>query len=98
MAAFKNRALAKRVALHPCRWCGWAAGRRHAAHIIDEGPEKEWNAISLCPNCSTMFDEKVRPLLYRALKEFGVKKLPASWSKDNKISVPTELLPVGNAR
>ena len=85
MAAFKNRKLAKRVALKPCLWCGWQAGRRHAAHIIDEGPEEEWNAISLCPNCSTVFDDVVRPVLYLALSKFGCEGLPASWRKDNKM-------------
>ncbi len=84
--AFKNRKLAKRVGGKPCLWCGWSAGRRFAAHIIDEGPERDWNALSLCPNCSTVFDEVVRPKLYRALKEYGVKGLPMSWSKDNKMS------------
>jgi hypothetical protein len=84
--AFKNRGLAKRVGARPCEWCGWQAGRRFAAHIIDEGPETEWNAISLCPNCSTVFDEKVRPMLWRSLSKWGVKGLPKSWSKDNKIS------------
>lgn len=84
--SFKNRNLAKRVAKNPCSWCGWVAGRRHAAHIIDEGPETDWNAISLCPNCSTVFDEVIRPKLYNALKMYGCKGLPVSWSKDNKIS------------
>lgn len=84
--AFKNRSLAKRVAKRPCGWCGWIAGRRHAAHIIDEGPEVEWNAISLCPNCATVFDEVVRPKFYKALQEYGCQKLPSSWRKDNKIS------------
>ena len=82
---FKNRNLAKRVAKNPCCLCGWQAGRRHAAHIIDDGAEKEWNAISLCPNCSTVFDEVLRPLLYKALTEYGSEKLPKSWSKDNKM-------------
>jgi hypothetical protein len=31
-------------------------------------------------------DEVVRPKFYKALKEFGCEKLPASWWKDNKIS------------
>ena len=84
--AFKNRNLAKRIAKEPCAWCGWTAGRRHAAHIIDEGPEAEWNAISLCPNCSTVFDEVVRPKFYKALQEYGCTNLPHSWLKDNKIS------------
>lgn len=84
--AFKNRKLARKVAKGPCAWCGWHSGRRHAAHIIDEGPEREWNAISLCPNCSTVFDEVIRPYLYHALKMYGAKGLPVSWRKDNKIS------------
>lgn len=84
--AFKNRKLATKVTLMPCQWCGWSAGRRFASHIIDEGPEKEWNAISLCPNCSTVFDEVVRPLFHKALTEYGVTGLPESWRKDNKIS------------
>lgn len=91
---FKNRGLAKRVAKDPCQWCGWNAGRRHAAHIIDEGLEKEWNAISLCPNCSTIFDDKIRPMLYKALIEYGVVGLPMSWSKDNKISPVTKAVRV----
>src|SRR5216683_2521314 len=83
---FKNRRLAKKVAQRPCAWCGWIAGRRHAAHIIDEGPEGEWNAISLCPNCATVFDEVVRPKFYQALKEWGGPRFPASWRRNNRIS------------
>ena len=89
MAAFKNRRAAKAVATAPCEWCGWRAGRRHAAHIIDEvksAGEGRWNALSLCPNCATIFDEVIRPKLYTALKNFGAKRLPKSWAKDNKIS------------
>src|SRR5438874_1130266 len=88
---FRNRTLAKRIAKQPCAWCGWTAGRRHAAHIIDERPDEEWNAISLCPNCSTVFDEVVRPKFYRALQEFGCVQLPPSWKKDNKISEHKEI-------
>jgi hypothetical protein len=51
-----------------------------------KGPEKDWNAISLCPNCSTIFDEVIRPILHNALSKFGVTNLPHSWEKDNKIS------------
>ena len=83
--AFKNRKLAKKVAAKPCEWCGWSAGRRFASHIIDEGLEREWNAISLCPNCPTVFDEVVRPKFFRALEKFGAEGLPRSWEKDNKL-------------
>ena len=83
---FRDRAKAKKIASQPCEWCGWHAGRRHAAHIIDEMEHPEWNALSLCPNCSTVFDEKIRPKLYKALHEFGATGLPESWKKDNKMS------------
>ena len=84
---FRNRNLAKRVKSKPCEWCGWQSASRFASHIIDEGPEKDWNALSLCPNCSSVFDEVIRPKLYLALKNFGVEELPKSWSKSNKITV-----------
>jgi hypothetical protein len=85
---FKNRNLAKRVKSKSCEWCGWQAASRFASHIIDEGPEREWNALSLCPNCSTVFDEVIRPKLYLALINFGATGLPNSWSKSNKLSSP----------
>lgn len=90
---FKNRKAAKKVASKPCEWCGWQAGRRHAAHIIDEEKNTgkgHWNALSLCPNCSTIFDEIIRPKLYKALNEYGATGLPESWRKDNKISEAIE--------
>jgi len=84
--AFKNRKFAKRIKTKPCEWCGWVAASRHAAHIIDEVKgAKEWNALSLCPNCATVFDDVIRPKLYKALKEFGTIKLPNSWKKSNKV-------------
>lgn len=46
---FKNRRLAKRTGAKPCEWCGWQSARRDAAHIIDEGPENDTNALCLCP-------------------------------------------------
>ena len=89
--AFKNRKFAQRVNSKPCEWCGWQSASRHAAHIIDEVTgSKEWNALSLCPNCSTVFDDKIRPKLYKALTEYNVKAkevLPKSWKKSNKVSL-----------
>ncbi len=87
--AFKNRKVAKKVTSKPCEWCGWQAGRRHAAHIIDEVKNAgvgQWNALSLCPNCATIFDEIIRPKLYQALVKYGATGLPPSWSTDNKMS------------
>ena len=84
---FKNRNFAKRIKNNPCEWCGWKAASRHAAHIIDEiKNSKDWNALSLCPNCHAVFEDMVRPKLYKALSEYGVKDLPRSWERSNKIS------------
>lgn len=86
---FKNRSAQKQITKIPCEWCGWQAGRRHAAHIIDEVKttgKGRWNALCLCPNCATVFDEIIRPKLFRALTEFGATGLPQSWRKDNKVS------------
>jgi len=84
--AFRDRKKAKHINTKRCEWCGWSAGRRHAAHIIDEAEHPDWNGLCLCPNCATVFDEVIRPKLYRALKEYGAMGLPESWKKDNKIS------------
>ena len=86
---FKNRGLAKRTTKKPCEWCGWQSARRDAAHIIDEGPENDTNAMCLCPNCHRVFEEKIRPKLHLALVDWMKThgKLPESWSRDNKISV-----------
>lgn len=89
MSPFKNRKAAKAITTKACEWCGWQAGRRHAAHIIDEvkgAGVGRWNALSLCPNCATIFDEVIRPKLYVALTKYGAVGLPPSWTKDNKIS------------
>jgi hypothetical protein len=83
---FRNRNLAKRIKSNPCEWCGWQVVSRFASHIVDEGPEKDWNALSLCPNGATVFDEVIRPRLYTALKNYGVTNIPKSWSKSNKIT------------
>ena len=84
---FKNRQFAKKVAALPCEWCGWQAGPRHATRIIDEiSGSQNWNAVSLCPNCAAMFDDKIRPKLYKALSEYGTTNLPKSWQRSNKIS------------
>ena len=45
------------------------------------------NGIPLCPNCHRVFDEVLRPYLYRALVKYGCKGVPESWSKSNKMTV-----------
>lgn len=80
---------------HPCVMCGTAYPLPDAVHIIDEkewkgklGSDRQSNGIPLCPNCHRVFDEILRPYLYRALKEFG--GLPESWKKNNKVTVIEE--------
>jgi hypothetical protein len=88
----KNRRAQKRVVSRPCDICGTSHVSRHASHVIDEIPgsggavDGDWNALSLCPNCHAVFEDKLRPKLYVALQKFGVKKLPLSWKKSNKMS------------
>ena len=88
--AFKNRNAQQRIVKKPCEMCGTTHVPRHAAHIIDEkedhGGPTDWNALSLCPNCHTTFDENLRPKFYAALLAHGVGGLPRSWSKSNKMS------------
>ena len=79
---------------HPCVICGTQYPLPDAVHIIDE---KEWkrrnacdrqaNGMPLCPNCHRVFDEVLRPYLYRALTEFGATGLPESWKQNNKLTV-----------
>ncbi len=82
---------------HPCVMCGAAYPLPDAVHVIDAkewkdklGHERQANGIPLCPNCHRVFDEVLRPYLYRALQEFGVKELPKSWRKSNKLTVTEE--------
>ena len=84
---FKNRKFTKRMTEKPCEWCGWRVSTRDAVHIIDEiKASKEWNVLSLCPNCHRVFDDKIRQKLYMALEKFGSKNLPDSWKQSNKVN------------
>lgn len=66
---------------------GWTMARQTSSHIIMT-KEGEIASLSILfgPNCSTVFDEVVRPKFYKALQEYGCANLPRSWQKDNKIS------------
>lgn len=87
----------------PCLMCGKDYPLPDAVHIIDA---KEWkgklgqdsivNGIPLCPNCHRIFDEVFRPFLYKALSKFGCKNLPASWKKNNKLSVTDKSLSIAD--
>jgi hypothetical protein len=81
----------------PCLMCGRKYPLPDAVHIIDEkewkskvGNDRQLNGIPLCPNCHRIFDEVLRPYLFRALKEFGSTNLPNSWEKNNKLTVAAE--------
>jgi HNH endonuclease len=78
----------------PCVMFGANYPLPDAAHIIDGkewraqiGCDRQSNGIPLWPNCHRVFDEVLRPYLYRALKEFGCANLPDGWKKSNKIAV-----------
>ena len=87
----------------PCVMCGKTYPLPDAVHIIDEkewktklGQDSKINGIPLCPNCHRVFDEILRPYLYRALEKFGVTGLPETWQKNNKISVTEQDLGLEN--
>jgi hypothetical protein len=75
----------------PCVMCGVRYPLPDAVHIIDEkewkaknGSDRQVNGFPLCPNCHRVFDEVLRPYLFRALEAFGAKGLPMSWKQNNK--------------
>ncbi len=83
----------------PCVMCGSRYPLPDAVHIVDKkewcariGEDRQVNGIPLCPNCHRVFDEVLRPYLYRALEGFGAKDLPESWKGSNKLSVSEENL------
>ena len=87
----------------PCVMCGKTYPLPDAVHIVDE---REWkakltqdskiNGIPLCPNCHRVFDEVLRPYLFRAFIKFGTTNLPKCWQKSNKLSVTKQDLGLDN--
>ncbi len=59
--------------------CGHQVVVRQKAHIIAEGPKRGTNVLMLCPSCHIMFDTHLKPKMWKALAEHGLKGLPASW-------------------
>jgi lysyl-tRNA synthetase class I len=53
----------------------------------EKGHDSKDNGIPLCPNCHRVFDEVLKPFLYRALIKYGCQNLPKGWSKSNKIRI-----------
>jgi hypothetical protein len=61
-----------------CEMCGHHVGIRQKAHILAEGKKADKNLLMLCPTCHIMFDTHLKPKIFKALYEFGIK-LPKSW-------------------
>ena len=87
----------------PCVMCGVTYPLPDAVHIIDEkewkervGCDRQINGIPLCPNCHRVFDEVLRPYLFRALLAFGATGLPKSWKGNNKLTVTEQALDLSN--
>ena len=64
-----------------CEMCGKFVAIREKAHIVAEGGRARINILMLCPSCHRMFDTRLKPRLYEALKMSGARKLPESWTK-----------------
>ena len=64
-----------------CEMCGHYFLIRQKAHILAEGDKKEPNLLMLCPSCHVMFDTHIKPKIFKALKNFGIKGFPKSWEK-----------------
>jgi len=64
-----------------CDMCGNYVGIRQKAHIISEGKNSKVNTLLLCPSCHIIFDTQLKPKLYKALSNAGVKNMPPSWCK-----------------
>ncbi len=64
-----------------CEMCGNYVAIRQNAHVVAESGRARINMLKLCPSCHVMFDTRLKPRLYEALKNAGVKNLPKSWQK-----------------
>ena len=64
-----------------CEMCGHHVAVRQKAHILAEGKKKETNLLMLCPTCHIMFDTHVKPKIFEAMVEAGLRDFPESWQK-----------------
>lgn len=64
-----------------CEMCGHYVANRQDAHIVAEGGRARVNILKLCPSCHLMFDTRLKPRLYEALKSAEVTNIPKSWKK-----------------
>lgn len=61
-----------------CEMCGHYVAIRQKAHIITEGKKSGENILMLCSTCHIMFDTHLKPKIFKALNNIGIK-LPDSW-------------------
>ena len=61
--------------------CGHHVGVRQKAHIVAEGKKAGNNLLMLCPSCHIMFDTHLKPKVFRAMMEAGLREFPESWKK-----------------
>ncbi|MCD4715586.1 MAG: hypothetical protein K8R45_02445 [Desulfobacterales bacterium] len=71
--------MTKKVSAGTCELCGHYVSVRQKAHIVAEELKMEPNILMLCPTCHIMFDTHVKPKVFKALREAGVKGIPKSW-------------------
>ena len=64
-----------------CEMCGKYVAIRQDSHIVSENGRARINILKLCPSCHVMFDTRLKPRLYEALKDSGAINLPKSWTK-----------------
>jgi len=69
----------KKMSEGTCEMCGHYVAIRQKSHIAAEGKKSGNNLLMLCPSCHIIFDTHLKPKVFRALKELGVKNLPISW-------------------
>ena len=68
-----------KVAPGTCEMCGHHCVLRQRAHIMAEGRKSGANLLLLCPTCHLMFDTHLKPKIFAALSESGMRDLPESW-------------------
>jgi len=64
-----------------CEMCGNYVAIRQNAHIVADAGRARINILKLCPSCHVMFDDRLKPRLYKALNAAGVTNLPKNWEK-----------------
>jgi hypothetical protein len=60
--------------------CGHYVALRQKAHIVAEGRKSGVNLLLLCPTCHVVFDTQLKPKVFKALLQAGVKGMPDSWA------------------